>query len=52
MFVSVNLNFAPSTFSPSSTVEVFNNVNFSNVNFSIIDLFSTVTGILFIPDFQ
>ena len=32
------------------TVEVFNNVNFSNVNFSIIDLFSTVTGILFIPD--
>lgn len=37
MFVSVNLNFAPSTF-PPLTDEVFN-----NVNFSIIDLFSSFT---------
>lgn len=37
MFVSVNLNFAPSTF-PPPTDEVFN-----NVNFSIIDLFSSFT---------
>lgn len=38
MFVSVNLNFAPSTFSPSFTDEVFD-----NVSFSIIDLFSSFT---------